>query len=192
MDEGGAEGAEEAEAQAEAEGLRESETVALPGAREALGGALPLREAEGEREVVGQRLLVALMEAMLALGGVLPVREVEGEREEVGQLEEEREVLKVREGELVPEEERDSVLVARPVAAAEGEMVAQGVCRAAGEGSTPAPMVCARRIAPMLGPPSEPPLGSATAPKGARGSVVPGVADHSSRKPLMSSRKRHE
>ena len=71
------------------------------------------------------------------LRGALPLRLVEGEREEVGQLEEEREVLKVREGELVPEEERDSVLVARPVAAAEGEMVAQGVCRAAGEGSTP-------------------------------------------------------
>jgi hypothetical protein len=58
-------------------------------------------------------------------------------------------------------------------------------------GARTAPALGTRRGSPMFGPPSLPPLGSATTPKGASGSVVPGVLDHAARQPLMSWRMAH-
>jgi hypothetical protein len=49
-------------------------------------------------------------------------------------------------------------------------------------------MVWAHRMAPMLGPPSEPDEASVTSPNGARGSVVLGTADQAARQPAMSCR----
>jgi hypothetical protein len=57
----------------------------------------------------------------------------------------------------------------------------------AGFGSTPYDAVCAMRIAPMLGPPSEPLLARVTMPKGASGSEVPGVALKALRQPSTSA-----
>jgi hypothetical protein len=56
-----------------------------------------------------------------------------------------------------------------------------------GPGKYPKLAVCACRIAPILGPPSEPLLASVMMPNGAIGSVVPGVSDHTFRQPATNA-----
>ena len=56
-----------------------------------------------------------------------------------------------------------------------------------GFGKNPYDAVCAMRIAPMSGPPSEPLEARVTIPNGARGSVVPGVVLQILRHPLTSA-----